>query len=86
MPGSYYQLESLRWGKEFNNIYRITIRGLIGSAIMLGGIVFIKPMFLSLSAVERQQRKLDEELQDNPSQVKLLSGYLPNLCFVQENP
>lgn len=53
------------------------IVGLVGSAIMLGGIVFIKPIFLSLATAERQQRESVEELQDALSQVKLLSGYLP---------
>ena len=53
------------------------IIGLIGSAIMLGGVVFIKPLFLTLSTTEKKQRELVGELQNALSRVKLLSGFLP---------
>ena len=35
--------------------------GLVGSALMLAGIVFIKPIFLSLSTAEKAQRELAEK-------------------------
>lgn len=56
-------------------IYEIV--GLIGSAIMLGGVIFIKPVFLSIKAAEQEQRKLAEKLQDALSNVKTLKGMLP---------
>jgi hypothetical protein len=53
------------------------IIGFIGSSIMLWGVILIKPIFLSLSAAEKQQRELVLELQSALSKVKLLSGFLP---------
>ena len=53
------------------------IIGLIGSAVMLGGVVFIKPIFLSLKNAEKEQRELVEKLQDASSKIKILSGMLP---------
>jgi hypothetical protein len=53
------------------------IIGLVGSAVMLGGVAFIKPIFLSLQTAEREQREIAARLHDALSRVKRLSGLLP---------
>lgn len=53
------------------------IVGLVGSAIMLGGVVFIKPIILSFKTAEKKQRELVENLQNAFSRIKTLSGMLP---------
>lgn len=53
------------------------IIGLTGSAIMLCGVIYIKPIFLSLTASEKKQRDLVQKLQDSFSKIKTLSGLLP---------
>ncbi len=51
--------------------------GLIGSLMMLVGIFLIKPLFLSLTAAEQEQRELAGKLQDALSKIKVLRGLLP---------
>jgi hypothetical protein len=51
--------------------------GLVGSAIMLGGMVLIKPIFLFLKSAEQKQRELVMELQEALSNIKTLRGLLP---------
>ncbi|PKL52441.1 MAG: hypothetical protein CVV37_01275 [Nitrospira bacterium HGW-Nitrospira-1] len=51
--------------------------GLIGSALMLGGVVFVKPIFLSIVNKEREQRELAKKLQDAFLEIKTLSGMIP---------
>lgn len=51
--------------------------GLAGSVLMLTGVVFIKPIFLSLTVAEQEQRALAAKLQDALSNIKVLSGLLP---------
>ncbi len=53
------------------------IVGLFGSAIMLAGVVLIRPIFISLTTTERTQRELVGELQNALSRIKTLSGMLP---------
>lgn len=51
--------------------------GLAGSAVMLGGVIFIRPLIVSLKTAEQEQRELAEKLQDALSKIKTLSGMLP---------
>jgi hypothetical protein len=71
----FVELLSGNSGRPPEMFYEIT--GLIGSAVMLGGVVFIKPVFLSLKTAEKEQRELAEKLQDAFSKIKILSGMLP---------
>lgn len=51
--------------------------GCLGSALMLAGILLIRPMFESFTSAEAQNKKLIAELQSALSKVKTLSGLLP---------
>lgn len=53
------------------------IVGLLGSALMLAGVILIKPIFAALSNAEREQRELVGKLQDAMSKIKILSGMMP---------
>lgn len=53
------------------------IIGLVGSAIMLAGVLLIGPVFLSVKTAEREQKKAFDELKEATSKIKILSGLLP---------
>lgn len=53
------------------------IIGLVGSAIMLAGVLLIRPVFMSIKRAEREQKKAFDELKDATSKIKILSGLLP---------
>lgn len=58
--------------------------GLLGSVLMLAGVIYIKPIFLELKESERHQRELAEELNTALSEVKTLSGLLPICSFCKK--
>jgi hypothetical protein len=72
---TFIELLSGNSGSSPEMFYEIV--GLIGSAVMLGGVVFIEPIILSLKTAEKEQRELVEKLQDAFSKIKTLSGMLP---------
>ncbi len=51
--------------------------GLITSALMLAGISWIYPLFLTIKEAEEKQRDLVASLQDALAKIKTLSGILP---------
>jgi len=51
--------------------------GLLGSVLMLFGIILIKPIFVTLTTAEKEQRELAAKLQEALSNIKVLSGLLP---------
>lgn len=51
--------------------------GIIGSCMMLGGILLIRPLFHAMTAAEKEQRELATKLQDALSNIKVLNGLLP---------
>ncbi len=58
-------------------VYSFEIIGVFGSAMMLAGVVAIKPIFILLRDAKEEQRALAESLQDALDKVKVLSGMLP---------
>lgn len=67
----------LKGDAPFHSELLYEIAGLAGSAIMLAGVVLIKPVFVSISESEQEQRKLADHLQEALSHIKTLSGMLP---------
>lgn len=51
--------------------------GVIGSAMMLSGVILIKPMFLAVRNAEAEQRSLAKNLQEALSNIKVLKEMLP---------
>jgi hypothetical protein len=57
------------------SFYEVT--GLVGSLIMLVGVILIGPIFKEITRSEAKQRELALELQAAMSNIKILSGLLP---------
>ncbi len=51
--------------------------GLVTSALMLIGIAWISPLFMTIKEAEEKQRNLVVSLQDALAKIKTLSGILP---------
>ncbi len=57
--------------------YSFEIIGVLGSAMMLVGVLSIKPVFIIIKKAEEEQRVLAVSLQEALSQVKTLNELLP---------
>lgn len=57
--------------------YSFEIIGVFGSAMMLVGVISIKPIFIMIKNAEEEQRALAESLQEALNNVKILKGMLP---------
>ncbi len=51
--------------------------GVAGSAMMLAGVLLIKPLFLALRRAEEKQRNLADGLREAMSRIKVLKQMLP---------
>jgi hypothetical protein len=57
--------------------YSFEFVGLVGSAMMLGGVLLIKPVFIAVRNAEEKQRALSESLQESLDQIRMLKELLP---------
>lgn len=57
--------------------YSYEIIGFLGSALMLVGVIAIKPIFITIRGAEEEQRALAENLQDALNSIKILKEMLP---------
>lgn len=57
--------------------YSFEIIGVFGSAMMLVGVISIKPIFVLLREAKEEQRVLAESLRDALKNIKTLKGMLP---------
>jgi len=57
--------------------YSFEVIGVFGSAMMLAGVILIKPIFIALRGAEEEQRALADNLQEALNNIKILKGMLP---------
>jgi hypothetical protein len=57
--------------------YSFEIIGILGSAMMVGGVVAIKPIFTMIKNAEEEQRALTNSLQSALANIKILKKLLP---------
>lgn len=57
--------------------YSFEVIGVLGSAMMLVGVILIKPIFSVLRNAEVEQRALADNLQEALNNIKILKGMLP---------
>ncbi len=61
----------------FTVMYSYELIGLLGSVVMLLGVIAIKPVFSRIVQAEQEQRALSERLQAALKHIKILNGLLP---------
>ncbi|MDD2338287.1 MAG: hypothetical protein PHD01_17155 [Geobacteraceae bacterium] len=61
--------------------YSFEITGILGSAMMVAGVILIKPLFIMIKNAEEEQRALAMSLKEALSNVKVLKELLP-ICAI----
>ena len=57
--------------------YYFEIMGVLGAALIVVGVIAIKPVFIMIKNAEDEQRALSESLQEALANIKILKGLLP---------